>query len=222
LSFTGRVSADSPSATFPFQQQIFAGQGYLILMPNPRGSWGYGEQFRRRGRGDYGIGPYNDIMSGVDYVISTQDIADSEKVGIMGMAFDGYRTAYAITQTSRFKAASVGQIYGFNLASWYGQAPDIIGRVLGGAPWQAPQNYAPVSPVNFAGNLKTPTLIFHLAEPDCVAAQSREFYTALRQNNVPVEYVIYEQNQNEFGTTKLNQWKDAVQRNVDWFNRWLK
>lgn len=222
LSFSSRVSADSPSAQFAFQQQVFAGQGYAVLMPNPRGSWGYGEEFRQRGRESYGVGPYADIIAGVDYMIA-QGIADPARLGIMGIAYDGYRAAFTISQTDRFKAASVGMPIGINTVSLYGQAgASFVERIFGGPPWQVPEVYAQNSVINFAGNLKTPTLIFHLQEPPWVAPQAQELYTALQRNKVPVEYVIYEQNFRTFGVKDINLFRDLLQRNVDWFNRWIK
>ena len=223
LSFTGRVSADTPSALFPFQQQIFAAEGYVVMMPNPRGSWGYGEEFRKLGRGDYGIGPYHDIMSGVDHLI-TLGIADPDRLGIMGLGFDGYRTAFTITQTNRFKAASVGQVFGFDLISWYGQSDYYQGfleRMIGGPPWKVPESYARLSPINFAGNLKTPTLVFHFDVPSMswIAGQSQELYTSLKKNKVPAEYVIYSSDGNDL---KPKVTSDLIQRNVDWFSRWIK
>lgn len=226
LSFSGRVSADTASTYTPFQQQIFAGEGFAVLMPNPRGSWSYGAEFSRLGRTDYGKGPYNDIVSGVDYLIEN-GIADPSRLGIMGTYFDGYRTAFTITQTDRFKAASVGHVFGFNLVSWYGQTENglfggFIEQMLGGAPWQVPNNYAAISPINFAANLKTPTFLFTLTNPDWGVSQSQEFYAALQKNKVPVEYVIYNQDAFQFLTTDYDIWEDCAKRNLNWFNRWLK
>ena len=224
LSFTGRVSADTSAAVFPFQQQLFAARGYAVLMPNPRGSWGRGEEFRKLGRTDYGLGPYDDIMSGVDYLIA-QGIADPDRLGIMGLAFDGYRTAFTITQTDRFKAAAVGQVFGFDLVSWYGQAEYYQGfleRMIGGAPWQVPERYARISPINYAGKIKTPTLIFHFEPPkfmSWIGGQSQEFYSSLKKANVPTEYVIYPTYGNDVRPRVVS---DMIRRNLDWFDRWLK
>lgn len=226
LSFSSRVSADTASAHMPFQQQIFAGAGYAVLMPNPRGSWSYGAEFSRLGRTDFGIGPYNDIISGVDFLVEA-GIADPDKLGIMGMYFDAYRTAFTISQTNRFKAASVGHVFGFNLVSWFGQTENgvfggFIERTLGGTPWQVPNKYAEISPIIFAGNLKTPTLLFTFKDPDWGVSQSQEFYAALQKNKVPVEYVIYDQDVFHYMVTNYDIWEDSVKRNLNWFNRWLK
>ena len=223
LSFTGRVSADTAGAVFPYQQQVFAAKGYVVLMPNPRGSWGYGETFRLLGRKEYGPGPYNDIITGVDHLIAS-GIADPDRLGIMGIGFDGYRTAFAISQSNRFKAASIGQVMGFDLASWYGQADsyqDFLEVKLGGPPWKVPENYARISPWTFAGNIKTPTLVFHLEIPSMSwsLGQSQELYTVLRKNNVPVEYAIYSLINNDLRPKSMG---DIMQRNLDWFEKWIK
>ena len=222
LSFSSRVSADTASAMFAFQQQVFAGEGYAVLMPNPRGSWGYGEEFRRRGRESYGVGPYGDIISGVDYVVA-EGVADPGRLGVMGIAYDGYRAAFATTRTDRFKAAAVGMPIGVNPVSLYGQAgPGFVERFFGGPPWKVPQVYAQNSVIESAGNIKTPTFIFHLQEPPWAEWQSQELYAALKRNGVPVEYVVYEQDFRSFGVSGLNIFEDVVRRNLEWFNRWVK
>jgi len=221
-SFTSRVSADNTRAfAVPFQQQILAAQGYAVLMPNPRGSWGYGVEFSRRARGDFGIGPYNDLMTGVDAVID-QGLADPERIGVMGLYVDGYRAIFATTQTNRFKAQVIGLPI-FNLVSWYGQlGPEATyaDRYFGGAPWQVPQNYQNISPVNYAGNIKTPTLLFTTDRMEFPPVQqAREFYTALKRNNVPMDYVVYKP-QGFFLDPKSQ--ADLLQRTNAWFERWLK
>lgn len=150
-------------------------------------------------------------------------MADPDRLGIMGIFYDGYRAAFTVAQTSRFKAAAVGMPIAVNPVSLYGQAgAGFVERWFGGPPWVVPEVYARNSVVNFAGNLKTPTLIFHLQEPPWVAPQSQELYTALQRNNVPVEYVIYEQDFRPFGVGDINLYEDLGRRNVEGFNRWLK
>jgi dipeptidyl aminopeptidase/acylaminoacyl peptidase len=222
FSFTGRVSADGTGGfAFPFQQQLFAGQGYAVLMPNPRGSWGYGPEFSRLALGDFGTGPYNDIMGGVDEVIA-KGIADAERIGIMGIYVDGYRAAFALTQTERFKAAVICLPI-FNIVSWYGQlGPDAnyADRYFGGPPWQIPQSYEKINPVNYAGKIRTPTLLFSLEQPSFPPVQqAREMYTALKRNNVPMEYVVYP-SPGIFIGPKAH--ADLLRRNNAWFARWLK
>lgn len=206
----------------PFPVQVLAGQGYAIFMPNPRGSIGYGEKFRKGNIGDLGGGDYRDIMSGVDYLIG-QGIADGDRLGIMGGSYGGYMAAWAITQTDKFKAASVytGQK---NLVSDMGQsnASGIYGRqFFSSIPSKAKQEKEQRSPINFAANVKTPVLL-QQGEADNVnpLPQSYEFYNALRAEKVPVEFAIYPRQGHYVTEPKLQ--VDMLSRNINWFNRWLK
>ncbi|MFL6208687.1 MAG: S9 family peptidase [Pyrinomonadaceae bacterium] len=223
FSFTGRVSADSTAGfMFPFQPQLLAARGYAVLMPNPRGSWGYGVEFGTKALGDFGIGPYNDIVAGVDALVA-QGIADGERLAVMGIFVDAYRAAFAMTQTNRFKAAVLAFPI-FDLVSWYGQAgPDAtyLDRYFGGAPWQVPQAYTPINPVNFADRIKTPTLLLSMEQSDLpLLQQAQEMYTALRRNNVAAEYLVYPKQ--DFGFNHPRATADVLRRQLEWCDRWLK
>ena len=205
----------------PYPVQVLAGQGYAIFMPNPRGSIGYGEKFRKGNISDFGGGDYRDIMSGIDYLIG-QGIADSDKLGIMGGSYGGYMAAWAITQTDRFKAASVyaGQK---SLVSGMGQGnnSEIYGsQFFSSVPWKAKQEKEQRSPINFVANVKTPTLLQH-GEADNAnpLPQSYEFYNALRVQKVPVEFAIYPRQGHYVREPKLQ--VDMLSRNVNWLNRWI-
>ena len=122
ISFSPQMGAPVQGESYPLY--VFTGQNYAILLPNPRGSYGYGEKFRRANIKDWGNGDYQDIMSGIDYLIKI-GIADPDKLGIMGRSYGGYMTSWIITQTDRFKAASFGAGMS-NIISFYGQT-DIPG-----------------------------------------------------------------------------------------------
>ncbi|HEX7331031.1 MAG TPA: S9 family peptidase, partial [Pyrinomonadaceae bacterium] len=102
----------------------FSSRGYAILRPNPRGSSGYGAEFRRANLRDWGFGDYQDLMTGVDRVIE-MGVADPERLGVMGWSYGGFMTSWIVTQTPRFKAASAGAPV-TNLMSFNGTA-DIPG-----------------------------------------------------------------------------------------------
>jgi dipeptidyl aminopeptidase/acylaminoacyl peptidase len=191
-------------------------------MPNPRGSIGYGDKFRRANIRDWGGGDFQDIMTGIDYLIS-QGIADGNKLGIMGGSYGGYMSAWAITQTDRFKAASV-YAGPKNLLSFFGQSTGSKAywfSFFSDAPWKAKEEYEKSSPMSFAGNIKTPTLLQH-GEADSTnpLLQSYEFYNALRKNNVPVEFAVYPRQGHLMTEPKFQ--TDMLSRNINWFNRWLK
>ncbi len=200
--------------------QVFAAEGYAVFMPNPRGSGAYGEAFRKANIKDWGIGDYQDIMAGVDYVIA-QGIADPDRLGIMGWSYGGYMTSWVITQTNRFKAASVGAGV-TNAYSFYGQTdiPDFMVAYYGAMPWDDPQEYIRHSAMFHASQIKTPTLIQHGREDRRVPLpQGQELYLALRGLNVPTEFVVYPRQGH--GLTEPKLVRDAMKRNLDWFRKWI-
>jgi dipeptidyl aminopeptidase/acylaminoacyl peptidase len=224
LSFSGRVAADN-NVPFPFQQQVFASAGYVVLMPNPRGSWGYGEAFSQRGRGDFGTGPLADILTGVEAMIA-RGIADSARLGIMGTGFDAYRALFALTQSDRFRAASIdGPL--FDLVGLYeGMRPDTLFVIdlIGGSPAATPNEYARISPANFVDRLRTPTLISYAdvadGPPRLQAKQGRLLEAALRRNGVPVEVIPYARTEGVAGWSP-RALAALIARNLAWFQRWV-
>ena len=224
LSFSGRVAADN-NGTFPFQQQIFAGAGYAVLMPNPRGSWGYGEKFAQRGRADFGVGPLNDIATGVEAMIQ-RGIADSARLGILGTGYDAYRALFALTQLPYFKAASLdGPLYDLvGLYAAMGTDTWLMDLLIGGSPKDLPDEYARISPANFAERLRTPTLVSYMSVSTGVqglqAQQSRQTADALRRNRVPVEVVPYGPTPGVPGWGPMAL-ATLITRNLAWFQRWI-
>ena len=86
--------------------RIYAAEGYLVLLPNPRGDYSYSQEYIDAFRKDWGSDFDNDVDAGIDYLIA-QGLADGERLGIMGHSYGGYSTTWAVTQTERFKAASI-------------------------------------------------------------------------------------------------------------------
>jgi dipeptidyl aminopeptidase/acylaminoacyl peptidase len=200
--------------------QTFAEQGYLIWLPNPRGSGGFGYQYRRANYRDWGYGDYRDIMGGVDLLIE-RGLADPERLGVMGWSYGGYMTSWIVTQTDRFKAASVGAGV-TNPYSFYGvtDIPEFMEAYYGGKPWEDSENYLRHAAVNYAENAKTPTLIQHGQEDRRVPlSQGEEFYLALKKMGVHAEMVIYPRQPHGIQEPKLVE--DAMRRNLAWFNKWL-
>jgi dipeptidyl aminopeptidase/acylaminoacyl peptidase len=201
--------------------QVFAGLGYAIFCPNPRGSAAYGEKFRLGAYKDWGGKPFDDIMTGIDKLIA-DGVADADRLGMMGWSYGGYMTAWAITQTDRFKAASAGAGV-TNLESMYGTTDisPFLEQYFLGPPWKHRELYARNSAITYAGRIKTPTLIQHgEADERVPLSQGHELYRALKRNSVPVEFVIYpRQGHNPMD---LNMQADVLQRNVDWFGRWIE
>ena len=180
-------------ANFRDDFQIMTNAGYAILAPNPRGSQGYGEEFLQALRGEVGDGEFIDMMNGVDHVIANKNV-DPERLGVSGWSWGGVATSYTVTQTQRFKAASIGAMVGnwaaetgpgfnFDVALWY----------IGGTPWDNPKEWAKRSSITHVKNVTTPSIIFHGGEDTTSSVgQSLMFFTALRDiGKAPVRYIKF-------------------------------
>jgi dipeptidyl aminopeptidase/acylaminoacyl peptidase len=201
--------------------QWLATHGYAVLMPNPRGSVGRGLNYLWSNRRAWGTGDFPDIVSGVDALIE-RGLADPERLGIGGWSYGGFMTAWALGHSDRFKAAIVGAGV-TNMVSF--QAADIPswlpGEELLAQPWDDPEIYARCSPISYAGNMTTPTLILHgEADKRVPVGQGRELYVALRARGVPTEMVVYPRE--EHPIIERHHQRDLLERVLDWYNRWLK
>ncbi|HXH07991.1 MAG TPA: S9 family peptidase [Vicinamibacterales bacterium] len=204
----------------PYPIAAFAARGYAVLRCNVRGSSGYGRKFRYANYRDWGGGDFRDIMSGVDHVIA-MGVADPDRLGIMGWSYGGYMTSWVITQTRRFKAASVGAGV-TNLVSFTGTAdiPGFLPDYLGGEYWDVFERWRSRSAIFNIKGVSTPTLIQHGEEDRRVPiSQSYELYNALVRQGVPVTMVVYPRQPHGIQEPKLL--LDAMARNLEWFDRWV-
>ena len=198
----------------------FVSRGYAVLRVNPRGSSGYGHKFRFANIKDWGGGDYKDIMSGVDRVVE-MGVADPERLGVMGWSYGGYMTSWTITQTRRFKAASVGAGV-TNLMSFIGTAdiPSFIPDYFEGQPWENLEIYRAHSAMFNAKGVTTPTLIQHgEADERVPISQGYEFYNALKVQNVPVRMIVYPRMPH--GLTEPKMVLKAKQTNLEWFEKYI-
>ncbi len=201
--------------------QVFASQGYVVFMPNPRGSGGWGAKFRQANLKDWGGADYHDIQDGVDELIA-RGIADRDHMGVMGWSYGGYMTSWTITQTSRFRAASMGAGI-TNLYSFYGttDVPFLTEVYFGGPPWQARELYMARSPMTFVDHVTTPTLIQHgTIDRRVPISQGEELYTALRARGIAVEMIRYPRSAH--GVTEPKLIRDTLTRNLEWFDRYVR
>ena len=199
----------------------FAAQGYAVLRCNVRGSSGYGKQFRYANYGDWGGGDYRDILSGVDHVVEMR-VADPERLGVMGWSYGGYMTSWIITQTSRFKAASVGAGV-TNLMSFTGTAdiPGFMPDYFGGEFWDVFDKWAAHSTMFNVKGVTTPTLIQHGEEDLRVpVSQGYELYNALKRQDVATRMIVYPRQPHGIREPKLQ--LQAMRANLEWFNQYLK
>lgn len=199
----------------------FASQGFAILRVNPRGSSGYGQKFRFANIKDWGGGDYQDLMTGVDHAIE-MGVADPERLGVMGWSYGGFMTSWVITQTHRFKAASVGAGV-TNLMSFIGTAdiPSFIPDYFEGQPWEKLDVYRTHSAMFNAKGVTTPTLIQHgEADERVPISQGYEFYNALKVQNVPVRMIVLPRMPH--GPNEPKMVLKTKQTNLEWFEKYLK
>jgi dipeptidyl aminopeptidase/acylaminoacyl peptidase len=198
----------------------FAGLGYFVLMPNPRGSYGEGEQYTQANRKDFGYGDLRDIVAGVDTVTKKYPV-DPERVGITGWSYGGFMTMFTVTQTNRFHAAVAGAGIS-NWQSYYGEnsIDQWMIPFFGASVYDDPAVYAKSSAINFIRKVKTPTLVVvGDRDGECPAPQSFEFWHALRDQHVPTELVVYPNEGHGFVNPEHR--RDVLERALEWFQQYM-
>ncbi|HEY1805673.1 MAG TPA: S9 family peptidase [Terracidiphilus sp.] len=203
-----------------FSATVFSALGYFVLMANPRGSYGQGEAFTQANRKNFGYGDLRDILAGVDAVLAQYPV-DPSRVGIAGWSYGGFMSMFAVTQTHRFRAA----VDGAGISDWlsyYGEnsIDQWMIPYFGASVYDDPQIYARSSAINFVKNVSTPTLIVvGDRDGECPAPQSFEFWHALRDLHVPVQFVVYPNEGHGFSDPSDR--RDSLVRAVDWFAHYM-
>lgn len=195
-------------------------RGIAVLRCNPRGSGGYGKAFRFANRRDWGGGDFRDLQQGVDTVIE-MGIADPERLGVCGWSYGGFMTSWTITQTDRFKAASIGAAV-TNPMSFNGTSdiPGFIPDYFGAEFWEDIEAYREHSPIFHVDKVKTPAIIQHGADDERVPLeQGLQYYNALKRRGVPVEMFIYPRQPHNLTEPRLL--IDAAHRNLEWFGKMI-
>jgi dipeptidyl aminopeptidase/acylaminoacyl peptidase len=205
---------------FSFDAQLFAANGYTVIMPNPRGSTGRGEKFALGIYADWGHRDVEDDLAAVDDAV-TRGLADPDRLGVGGWSYGGISTNYLIATTPRFKAATSGASIS-NVLAGYGTDQYILDYENElGVPWKNVETWMRISyPFLHADKIKTPTL-FLCGEADfnVPLLNSEQMYQALRSQGVPTELVIYP-GQNH-GLKKPSYIIDRYKRYLDWYAKWM-
>ena len=204
---------------------VYTGLGWAVLEPNVRGSSSYGDALLRGNMKDIGGGDYQDLMSGVDKMIA-DGIADPDHMAIRGWSYGGILGGWTLTQTTRFKAASLGAM----VADWsseyaMGFNHDVRLWYIGGTPWESPENYRRQSSYTHIAKVSTPTLLLH-GERDTTdtIGQSMMFYQGLKDRGVPTRFIRFPREPHGFREPHHVRIRDAEEiawlmkyaRGIDW------
>lgn len=203
-----------------YMTQYFAEQGFIVIRPNPRGSTGYGKDFRFANFMDWGYGDYEDVMSGVDKLIE-QGAADADRMCVMGWSYGGYLTSFLVTRTDRFKAASMGAGLP-NLISMVTTTDisDYLVGHMGDEYWNDYETYEKHSAIYRIKNVSTPTQIIHGANDLRVPfTQGQEFYESLKRRGVQTEMLVLPRTPHGPREPKLLM--EVSPRIMKWFEKYI-
>jgi dipeptidyl aminopeptidase/acylaminoacyl peptidase len=210
---------------FMHQFQVLAAQGWAVLYVNQWGNGGYNETFQGEASGHYGEQEYRDLMEAVDYVLNKYKFVNPDRLGVTGGSQGGFLTNWIISHSDRFKAA-VTQRCVSNWHSFFGTSD--IGWTFGkydmeGTPWHDEEKYIAMSPIRYAANVKTPTLVIHSDEDyRCSLEQAEQWYTALKVVGVPTRLVIFPGEHHGLSRSgKPRHREERINLIVDWFEKYL-
>jgi len=217
----GPQGAWSDGWTYRWNAEVFASAGYVVFMPNPRGSTGWGQAFTDDINRDWGGKAFEDVMKGTDFALTLPGV-DKTRAAAAGASFGGYMIDWIAGHTDRYKAL-VTHDGVFDLVSEYGSTEELWFPEweYGGPYWSHPEGYARYNPRDFAKNFKTPTLVVH-GEKDyrVPLEQGLAMFTALRRQGVPARLLTFP-DENHWVLKPWNsvRWYAEV---VSWLDRWTK
>jgi dipeptidyl aminopeptidase/acylaminoacyl peptidase len=211
-------------SSYMHEFQVLAARGVHVAAVNLRGSIGYGRDFMRALFGTWGSRDFEDLMRVTD-VLEGLSFIDRDRIGLTGGSYGGYLAAWAIAHTHRF-AAAVASRGIYDLPSMLGTSdigPELLQEFEGQAPWESIERWWRVSPLAYAGNIRTPLLLLH-GEDDlrCPISQAEELFTALRLQERDVEFVRFAGEGHHLPRSGRPQNRVArLQVIADWFERKL-
>ncbi|MBC8165852.1 MAG: S9 family peptidase [Bryobacteraceae bacterium] len=217
----GPQGAWGESWSYRWNPQVFASAGYVVIMPNPRGSTGYGQKFTDDINQDWGGKPYEDIMAAVDHA-ARLPFVDGERMAAAGGSYGGYMADWLLGHTTRFKAL-VSHAGVFDLKSMAGETEELWFPLweFRGMPWENPELYAKWSPSSYVKEFRTPTLVMH-GELDyrVPVGQGMQAYTALQMQKVPSKLVVFPDEGHWILKPQNSQfWYRSF---LDWIGEWTK
>jgi dipeptidyl aminopeptidase/acylaminoacyl peptidase len=204
--------------------QVYAARGWAVFFCNPRGSTGYGEKFERGEINNWGGMDYQDVMAGVDAVLKQNPWVDTDKLGVTGGSYGGYMTNWIVSHTNRFKAAVTLRSVS-NFISDEGTRDGAYGHeeYFKGILFDDFDQYWEASPLKYARNVRTPTLILHSDMDFRVPIeQGEQWFRALQHYGVPSELVLFpRENHNLTRTGEPKHLVESLNWQLYWFDRYL-
>ena len=205
---------------FNQEAQLLAAQGYLVIMVNPRGSSGYGQDFSRAIWADWGNKDFEDVVAGVDHAIA-KGYADPERLGVGGWSYGGILTNYVITQTDRFKGAISGASEVLFRSNYGHDHYQLEWEKELGLPWKNAEAWERISPFNKVENVVTPTLIMGGAvDWNVPINNSEQLYQALKRLGRETQLIVYPDEHH--GIQRPSFQKDRYERYINWYDRLVK
>ena len=200
---------------FHMEGQLFAGAGYVVVMANPRGSSGYGQDFSTAIWQAWGDKDFEDVMAAVDDAVA-RGFADPDRLAVGGWSYGGMLTDHVITKTDRYKAAYTGASAALYITNYGHDHYQLWWENELGLPWETPELYHKISPYFQVDKVVTPTLIVG-GEQDwnVPIVNSEQLYQALKRLGVTTELVVYPGEFHVFTTPSYN--KDLYERILSWF-----
>ncbi len=202
--------------SFNAEAQLFAANGYVVVISNPRGSSGYGQDFSAELFAEWGVRDFEDVMAAVDHAIS-EGYSDPDRLGVGGWSYGGILTNYVITKSDRFEAAITGASE-VNYVANYGH--DHYQRAWEaelGLPWENREAWDRISPWEDVDKIVTPTLVMGGKEDWNVPIQnSEQLYQALRRRGVTTQLVVYPDESH--GISRPSFVRDRYERYLDWYD----
>jgi dipeptidyl aminopeptidase/acylaminoacyl peptidase len=208
--------------SYRWNHQVFAAAGYVVVMPNPRGSTGYGQKFIDEINNDWGGKAFDDITAVTDHVVSNLPYVDPLRLTAAGGSYGGYMIDWMLGHTTRFKAL-ISHAGVYDLVSEFGATEELWFPLweFGGTPWDKPEQYAKYSPSNYVKDFKTPTLVIH-GELDFRVpyTQGLELFTALQMQKIPSKLLIFP-DEGHWVLKPQNSllWYKTF---IDWLDSWVK
>ena len=188
----GPQGAWHESWSYRWNPQVFAAAGFVVVMPNPRGSTGYGQQFTDDINSDWGGKVYEDIMGAVDEV-EKKEWADADRFAAAGGSYGGYMVNWMLGHTQRFKAF-VSHAGVYDLRSMAGETEELWFPQweFKGMPWDNPDLYQRLSPSFYVNQFRTPTLVIHGERDYRVPyGQGLQLFSALQLKKVPSKLLVF-------------------------------